>query len=267
MMTPMAQDPMESSRPTVDAPGAPRFDHGLRRQAVVESLLLDIVQRKLEPGSHLVTQTLADRFGMSHTPIREALIALAGIGVVDILPNKGTVVRKVGPREIREICNVRRTLECEAVRGACGRIPPHVLEGFRADFSRLTECPEPSDPGLIRRARDLDSKLHDAIAGACGNAFLAKELSRLTTLFRAFRDAAWQREGTRGDTSRIMEEAKEHAAIVEALASQDRREAVKAMARHIRSGSRTWCAMLRKRAGSPARKPRRPDPSSRNPEP
>ncbi len=267
MMTPMAQDPLESPRPAVEGTGPPKFDHGLRRQAVVERLLLDIVQRRLQPGEHLVTQTLADRFGMSHTPIREALIALAGIGVVDILPNKGTVVRKVGLREVREICNVRRTLECETVRGACGRVAPQILEEFRAEFARIAVDPQPLDASRIRMARELDSRLHDAIAGACGNDFLAKELSRLTTLFRAFRDAAWQREADKGDPSRIMEEANEHAAIVGALIALDRREAVKAMARHIRSGSRTWCAMLRKRSGPPARETRRPDPSSRNPKP
>ena len=53
------------------------------RQAIVESLLKEIVQGHLRPGQHLVTQTLAERFGVSHTPVREALIALAGIGVLE----------------------------------------------------------------------------------------------------------------------------------------------------------------------------------------
>ena len=72
-----------------------RFDRGRRRQAVVESLLTDVLQGRLRAGQHLGTQELAERHGVSHTPIREALIALAGVGVIDLLPNRGAVVRQV----------------------------------------------------------------------------------------------------------------------------------------------------------------------------
>ena len=59
--------------------------HGLRRQAIAESLLADIVHGRARAGEHLVTQKLADRFGVSHTPIREALISLAGFGVLQVV--------------------------------------------------------------------------------------------------------------------------------------------------------------------------------------
>src|SRR5437016_4677229 len=96
--------------------------HGLRRQTIVQSLLTDIVQGRLRAGEHLITQELAQRFGVSHTPIREALIALAGIGIIDLLPNRGAVVRPVSREDVREVCHVRRILECAATRAACGRI-------------------------------------------------------------------------------------------------------------------------------------------------
>ena len=99
-----------------------RFDRGERRQAIVESLLADVFGGRLRAGQHLVTQELAERFGVSHTPIREALIALAGIGIIDLLPNRGAVVRQVTAKDVREVCQVRRVLECEAARRACGRI-------------------------------------------------------------------------------------------------------------------------------------------------
>ena len=161
----------------------------MRRKAVVEDLLREVVQGRLRPGDHLVTRALADRFGVSHTPIREALIALAGIGVVDLLPNRGAVVRPVSPDEVREICQVRRALECEAVRGACGRIDPAELsvlgEAFRGMIARTSPFP-----------------------------------------------------------ANVIEEAREHLAIVEALLAGDRRSAVKAMSEHIMSGSRYWCRTL-----------------------
>ena len=104
-------------------PSALNHEHGLRRQAIVESILADVFHGRLRAGQHLVTQELAERFGVSHTPIREALISLSGIGIIDLLPNRGAVVRPVTVKDVREICQVRRALECEATRSSCGRIP------------------------------------------------------------------------------------------------------------------------------------------------
>ena len=85
-------------------------DHGQRRRTIVESLLTEVFQGEFQAGQHLVTQELADRFGVSHTPIREALITLAGIGVIDLVPNRGAIVRRVSSREVREVCQVRKAL-------------------------------------------------------------------------------------------------------------------------------------------------------------
>src|SRR5215467_7855192 len=114
-----------------------KCDHGLRRRVIVQSLLVEVFQGRLRAGKHLVTQELADRFGVSHTPIREALIALAGIGIIALLPNRGAVVRRVTAKDVREICQVRRALECEATRLACGRIDLAVLDALATDIKKL----------------------------------------------------------------------------------------------------------------------------------
>lgn len=217
-----------------------RCDHGLRRQAIVQSLLADVFQGRLRAGTHLVTQELADRFGVSHTPIREALITLAGIGILDLLPNRGAIVRRVAREDVREVCQVRRALECEAVRTACGRIALVDLHALANDLKTLLGAAGTPGPGFIAEARAVDSRLHDLIAESCGNAFLAKELSRLKILFRAFRDVSWEHDEARNDYHRLAEEAHEHLAIVEALLAGDARGASRAMARHIRSGARYW---------------------------
>lgn len=214
--------------------------HGLRRQAIVESLLADVFQGRFRAGEHLVTQELAERFGVSHTPIREALIALAGIGIIDLLPNRGAVVRRVTSHEVREVCQVRRVLECEATRSACGRIALAELHALAADLRRLRASTSLCGPRFIAQARAIDSRLHDVIADSCGNGFLAQEISRLKFLFRAFRDVAWAHDAARDDYHRLAEEAVEHLAIVEALLAGDAREAARAMSRHIRSGLRYW---------------------------
>lgn len=223
--------------------------HGLRRQTVVQSVLADVFEGRLKTGTHLVTQDLARRFGVSHTPIREALITLAGIGIVDLLPNRGAVVRRVTAVEVREVCQVRRLLECAAVRSACGRISRDQLESLAADLRAIAVADGRDGAARINRTRDLDSRLHDVIAESCGNGFLAKEINRLTILFRAFRDIAWQRDEARSDFRRVPGETREHLAIVDALLAADPTRAARAMARHIRSGLKYWSRVVR--SGAP----------------
>lgn len=219
-------------------------DRGLRRQAIVQSLLTDVFQGRLRAGAHLVTQELAQRFGVSHTPIREALITLAGIGVIDLIPNRGAIVRRVTPHEVREVCQVRRALECEATRSACGRIDLTELNALANELRRLNAARPASGKRFVEEARALDSRLHDLIADSCGNAFLAKEIGRLKALFRAFRDVAWEHDQACNDFHRLAEEAREHLAIVEGLLAGNAKSAARAMARHIQSGARYWSRAL-----------------------
>jgi DNA-binding GntR family transcriptional regulator len=230
--------------PTSPQARSKRWDHGLRRQVLVDSLLKEIVNGQIQPGQHLVTQALARRFDVSHTPVREALIMLAGMGLVDVAPNRGAIVRQLTPREVREVCQVRRALECEAVRLACGRLHRDDLQSIQADLQRMIAVESPDQHHFIAEARAVDSRLHDLIAGRCGNTFLARELSRLKNLFRAFRDVAWDRSEARNDYHRLDAEAREHLTIVEALLACDRPRAVRAMARHIHSGMTYWCRAL-----------------------
>lgn len=239
-------------------------DHGLRRQAIVESLLREVFQGRLRAGQHLATQQLADQFGVSHTPIREALISLAGIGVIDLVPNRGAIVRRVVAKDVREIFQVRRALECEAVRSACGRIGVEELESLAEDLRGLKDeqaerlyhkrngqaargqqkANNKAQMRSVERARAVDSRLHDLICLSCGNGFLGKEIARLKTLFRAFRDLAWEHDTNQNDFRRVEEETGEHLAIVEALLAGDQRQAVRAMSYHIRSGGRYWSRVL-----------------------
>lgn len=216
------------------------FDRGLRRQSIVEAVLSDVFRGRMRAGQHLVTQALAERFSVSHTPIREALIALAGIGFVDLLPNRGATVRQVTARDVAEIAQVRRLLECGAVRLACGRIELGDLHALRDDLLRLSRDRSKSVRRFIDRARDVDNRLHDLVANCCGNAFLAQELNRLKLLFRVFRDVAWEREEARNDSRRLAGETAEHLAIVDALLAGDAAAAARAMSRHIRAGTRYW---------------------------
>ncbi len=221
-----------------------KCDHGLRRQTIVQSVLVDVFHGRLRAGQHLVTQELSTRFGVSHTPIREALIALAGIGIIDLLPNRGAVVRRVTVKDVREICQVRRALECEATRSACGRIDLAELDALAGAIKKLMAVKHASAARFIDQARVVDSRLHDLVAASCGNAFLAGELGRLKILFRGFRDVSYRRHEERNDLRRLSEEAGEHLAVVEALLAGNRQAATRAMSRHIKSGVKYWSRAL-----------------------
>lgn len=231
---------------------AGRSDHGRLRQKIVEGLLADVFSGRLSAGRHLVTQELAVRYNVSHTPIREALIALAAMGIADLVPNRGAIVRRVTSKDVHEVMQVRRALECEAVRLACGQIELEELDRLTAELRRMATKKLSQPVPFVEQARALDSRLHDLIAASCGNRFLANELNRLKTLFRAFRDVAWTEHQARNDFRRLADEAREHLAIVEALRAGDTRGAVRAMARHLRSGVRYWARGLTESPEVPA---------------
>ncbi len=153
-------------------------------------------------------------------------------------------MRRVTAVDVREVCQVRRALECEAVRRASGRINLAELHQLADALRRIEASKSRSHRSLIDRARQLDNRLHDLIAESCANRFLAQELSRLKLLFRAFRDVSWEWKTANNDHHRFREEAREHLAIVDGLLVDDARAASRAMSRHIRSGVRYWSRAL-----------------------
>ncbi len=212
---------------------------GQRRKMVAELLLSEIFQGKLRAGQHLVIKDLSQRFQVSSTPIREALVQLEGTGIIDFAPNCGAVVRQLSIADVEEVCQVRRALECEATHHACGRIDLTRLHDL-AESLRSMEKATRRNGSFVEKARFLDSSLHDLIAESCGNRFLAMEISRLKLLFRAFRDAAWDERIAINDYYRFTEEASEHLAIVDALIEGNAKQSARAMERHIRSGVKYW---------------------------
>jgi DNA-binding GntR family transcriptional regulator len=219
--------------------------HGLRRQAVVDRLLKEILQGQFRPGQRLIVQALAERLGAGVMPIREALMVLTGIGAVEMRPNRGAVVRALGPAEVRGIYLVRRALECEAVRAACGRIDAQELRALHEELSRHLATGPGHRSASVTKARAVDNRLHDLIAASCGNPFLRDELERLKLLYRFLRDVAYDQEGPLNNYFRKDLAAREHLAIVEALMAGDRRRAVRAMSRHILSALRYFSELAR----------------------
>lgn len=206
------------------------MDHGKRRHSVVAEVLGDLFEGEFQAGERLRVEFLAGRYGVSVTPIREALVELAGLGLVELKPNRGAVVRPFGPRQVREICHLRRVLECEATRCACGRIAPFELASLESELKDLVDAPRSQK--WSAETRRLDSALHELIAERCGNERLGYEIGRYSVLYRMLRDTRHRQRTARANYAQ-MEENSEHLKIVRALAAGDAERAAAAMSVHI----------------------------------
>ena len=204
----------------------PLTSNALRHDVVVR-VLASIFQGTLPAGTRLVIRKMAEQMGVSATPIREALVELEGIGLVQFSHNRGTVIKPFGPQQLRDIYHLRRVLESEAARCACGRIPCDDLKSLRREIRQLliddTETPEWSQKAMV-----TDRKLHDLTAKYCGNARLADEINRYNTLIQTIREIM-------GNRRHVQQMAlKEHMPIINALLAGDPERAAAAMVRHVK---------------------------------
>lgn len=194
------------------------------RDNVARHLLIAIFSGSIKSGDRLVAQTLARQLGVSATPVREALVELASIGLVQNLPNRGAVCMPFGVRELREIYQLRRILEVEATRLACGRLPIERLRDLRISMAKLAER-KVSD--WSDQAMELDEQLHGLIANFCDNSRLQHELDRYRDLMQAIRVVV-------GNKQRVQLKAVEqHIEIIDALIAGKAPKAGQAMAHHI----------------------------------
>jgi DNA-binding GntR family transcriptional regulator len=205
------------------------FSHGALRHEMMKQLLHAIFRGKFPAGTRLMIMKLAEQFGTSSTPVRETLVELAGLGVVDFIHNRGAVVSPFGPPEVDEIYQLRRILETEAARSCCGRIDPAQLEALRDEMCGLLQAEDGA--AWSQRATATDKSLHELIAAGCGNNRLAREIHRYDTLVQTIREII-------GANYAAQRKAlKEHVAILDALTRGEADAAAAAMAFHIRSAA------------------------------
>jgi len=201
------------------------------RDSVAERLLVAILDGTVRAGNRLVGQRLAAQLGVSATPVREALIELATLGFVKLLPNRGAVCCKFGPTELRDIFQVRRILEAEATFSVCGHMPAEPLRELCGRMLKLSKTVE-TDPAWSEQAMAADHALHQAILQHCPNRRLAHEIERYNVLMRAIRRVV-------GNLYNVQLRAvSEHLQILKALLAEDDDLARKRMSKHIESTAR-----------------------------
>ena len=146
------------------------------RDVVFNTLRQGILTGELKPGERLMEIHLANRLGVSRTPIREAIRMLELEGLVTMIPRRGAEVSRISKQDLRDVLEVRRALDALAVRLACDRITPEeksALKEAAADFERSTKT---KDATTIAKA---DVRFHDIILGASDNKRLVQLVNNL----------------------------------------------------------------------------------------
>tara|TARA_R110002095_G_scaffold207544_1_gene192592 strand:- start:203 stop:895 length:693 start_codon:yes stop_codon:yes gene_type:complete len=208
------------------------------RQYIFNEILKSIFTGEFEAGTRLKIQYLAKRYGVSSTPLREAIIDLCGVGFAQFSLNRGAVVSAFGPQQIRDIYQVRRILEVESVHCACDCRNLKDIEEVYTETINLQVADR--DENWFRRCTEIDKKTHLTIVNAAGNSHLKHEIIRYERLMNTI--------------NLIMEQDKhyedflsEHLEILEAMIHCDQKSAGEAMSNHINAaGKRTveWISSL-----------------------
>ena len=146
------------------------------RDVVFNTLRQAILKGELKPGERLMEIQLAQRLGVSRTPIREAIRKLELEGLVVMIPRKGAEVAKITEKSMRDVLEVRRALEELAIQLACGRITKEeiaVLENNANEFKKATKTKD-----LVEMA-EADEAFHAVIYNATKNDRLIYILNNL----------------------------------------------------------------------------------------
>lgn len=115
------------------------------QQAVAEALRRDITSGKLAPGSWIVQESLAEQFGMSRIPIREALKTLEAEEYITYVPHSGYRVAKLGLDELLEVFRLRAILEGELIRDAMPNVTDEVVDGMRQQMAEMERAAAAGD--------------------------------------------------------------------------------------------------------------------------
>ena len=203
----------------------------------------DIATGRLPPGSRLEEVVLAERFGVSRTPIREALQKLSASGLVELRPRRSAVVASLSLEKLLEMFEVMAETEAICGRLAARRMLPEERDALQAQHERCARAVRSGDADSYYAE---NAAFHGLIYAGTHNDFLAGEVRRLRRRLQPYRRLQLRVRG------RLESSFQEHAAITEAIANGRAEDAAELLRSHVSlQGDRfgDWLASLNAAAG------------------
>ena len=196
------------------------------KEKIYQSLRADIISHRLMPGQAIREDELADRLGVSRTPVREMLRRLEHEDLVRVVPNKGVFVSELTDKDIEEVLEIRLALETAAARSAATKLTAEQTKELKDIRKQLDTAVKLKDSVLSFEA---DTRLHGLILQAAGNKRAHRIINNLMGQIHRIRFISGHKPG------RIDTTVKEHKEIVQALLNGDPDGAEKAMRKHLDS--------------------------------
>ena len=194
------------------------------RDVVFKKLRRAILLEELKAGERLTEIRLADRLGVSRTPIREAKRKLELEGLVVMVPRRGAVVAKISEKNLRDVLEIRRVLDMLCARLACERMSEEAKEKLNTACQDFEEAVKSGD---LRDVAQKDVALHNIIIEATGNLTLQQMLDNLAEQMYRYRVKYLK------DDSQYQTLSREHRAICKSIMSGDQETAVRLAKEHI----------------------------------
>jgi DNA-binding GntR family transcriptional regulator len=194
-------------------------------EEVAELIRQRIFRRELEPGSWIDEVRLAQEYGISRTPLREALKVLAAEGLVTMKVRRGAYVTEVSERDLAEVYHLLALLESDAAAVVAERATTAELEELRALQAELEGALGDRD-----RFFGINERFHMRLLEIAGNRWRNQMVADLRKVMKLNRQHSLMKSG------RIEESLAEHAVVVQALAARDAEGARARMQEHFRNG-------------------------------
>ncbi len=194
------------------------------RDVVFNTLRQAILTGELKPGERLMEIHLANRLGVSRTPIREAIRKLELEGLVTMIPRRGAEVSQITEKSMNDVLEVRLALDALCVELACDRISDEELENLKKACISFEQAVKTKDAKRIAQA---DVALHDIIVQATGNQRLIQLINNLSEQMYRYR-FEYIKDFTQHE--RLVEE---HRIIYESIVQKDKETASAAAKMHI----------------------------------
>lgn len=191
-----------------------------------------ITRNELKQGDCLSENELAKRFGMSRTPVREAIRSLANEGLVEVHNGVGIFVRHITNREVLDVFEVRANLECLALQSAVSHITDAEIAAQEAhwrEFARRLDAGETIDH---RALTALDHELHGLIVERCENEFLKEIVRDISTKVRRLQHISFT------SLSNTQLTIRQHMEIISHLKQRDVAKLAPVLKSHIQQSAR-----------------------------